>query len=377
MKPSVRTTLHGAPDPVTLARGSVEGVVDEHAARAQIGQLIWMSPILRQVTGTEVGSRAHLFDDTLDHLRDTMLRKAQTPPENGGLDLQEVVRLGEIDGWIRQLAIRVVKTSVRTARRARTRAGVDLPIPVGPAGDTPGPEPAGPNGTRPGRPSWQDERLAVSKPGAALQSCARWRTHELGLPPLEHRAGPSADRLAAAVAADPMLVSRVIARLLGDRRADVPATVVERDLSAHLMASYRRSDCELLLSEPPLIAAVLVLASVTPRPRIAHLVTRTAQQLLSSHVPGDTRWARLAGDLTSAYVEVLADVPSESSPVQTGPRDADAERAAQERLSRHVDRAMRFPGAPLGRTPETVTAALARLIVDAERVSGTRAALAA
>jgi len=361
-----------------LARRSVEGVVDEHAARAQIGQLIWMSPILRQVTGTEVGSRVHLFDDTLDHLRDTMLRKAQTPPENGGLDLREVVRLGEIDGWIRQLAIRVVKTSVRTARRARTRAGMDLPIPIGAAGDIRDPEPAeSRTGTRPERPPWQDERLAVSKPGAALQSCARWRAHELGLPALEHRTGPAADRLAALVTADPMAVSRVITRLLGARRADRAGTAVERDLSTHLMASYRRSDLALLLSEPPLISAVLVLASVTPRPRIAHVVTRTAQQLVSSRVPGDAGWARLAGDLTRSYVEVLADVPSESSPIQCGPRDADAERAAQQRLSQVVDRAARFPGAPLGRTAQTVTAALGRLIVDAERVSGTRAALAA
>ncbi|ACV79067.1 hypothetical protein Namu_2721 [Nakamurella multipartita DSM 44233] len=360
-----------------LARRSVEGAVDERSARAAIGQLIWMSPILRQVTGTEVGSCLHLFDDALDHLRDTMLRKAQTPPESGGLDLREVARLGEIDGWIRQLAIRVVKTSVRTARRARTRTGMDLPIPIGPAGATPDPEPADhPAGAEPERPPWQDERLAVSKPGAALQSCARWRAHELGLPSLAHRCGPDADRLAAAVIADPAFVTRTINRIVG-MRADLAVGAVERALSAHLTSSYRRSDLLVLRAEPPLIAAMLVLASVTPRPRIAHVVTQTAKDLLFSRAPGDPGWERVARDLTSAYVEALADVPSESAPVQSGPRDAGTERAAQQRLHRILNLAARYPGAPVGDTPEAVAAALARLIIDAERVSGTRAAAAA
>lgn len=361
------------PDPVQVARRFAAGDLDEQAARRSIGQAVWMSPILPRVAGLEVAGRRHLFDEVLDALRDTMFRKVQTPPEDGGLDLAQVASRGEIDGWIGQLARRVVKTSARTARRARTRSGVTILTPVVDAesvtlttGANHGDRPVDVEHRR------RQDQLAASKPGAALQSCARWYTHDLGLPVLPHLTGSGAAALAEQVTADPLLAARLVRSLHDDPRSDPGAT--HPGLVAQLLGGYGRSHLGVLRGEPPLVPAVLLLASVSPRPRVPHAVTRTVKQLMTLAAPGDARWERMSRDLTGAYVESLADVPSESSPTQAGPRSGQAETAAHERLDELIAAVTAYPGAPLGRTRALVRRHLFRLLVRAEQVADARLA---
>lgn len=362
------------PDPVQVARRFAAGDLDEQAARRSIGQAVWMSPILPRVAGLEVAGRRHLFDEVLDALRDTMLRKVQTPPEDGGLDLAQVASRGEIDGWIGQLARRVVKTSARTARRARTRCGVNILTPVVDAesvtvttGVNHDDRPVDAQHRR------RQDRLAASKPGAALQSCARWYSHDLGLPELPHLTGAGAAALAEQVTADPLLAARLVRFLHDNSSPGLDPGDTHPGLVAQLRG-YGRSDLGVLRGEPPLVPAVLLLASVSPRPRVPHAVTRTVKQLLTLAAPGDARWERLSRDLTGAYVESLADVPSESSPTQIGPRSGQAEAAAHERLDELIAAATAYPGAPLGRTRGLVRGHLFRLLVRAEQVADARLA---
>ena len=111
------------PDPVQVARRFAAGDLDEQAARRSIGQAVWMSPILPRVAGLEVAGRRHLFDEVLDALRDTMFRKVQTPPEDGGLDLAQVASRGEIAWSGRQLLSRPSPSTSRTSIRSVTGGG--------------------------------------------------------------------------------------------------------------------------------------------------------------------------------------------------------------------------------------------------------------
>ena len=132
------------------------------------------------------------------------------------------------------------------------------------------------------------------------------------------------------VGQDPTLPARAVAHLL----APVADTGDEHpDLLEHLRSTYRRADLTVLHGEPPLVAAVLVLASVTPRPRVAHVVARTMKQLMALLVPGDAGWEKASRTLTGAFIESLADLPSESAPNRAGPRTGEAERAGEKRKS--------------------------------------------
>lgn len=327
----------------------------------------------------------------MDHLRDTMRAKCLAAPTNGGLDLAIVAESGEIKTWVSALARKVAySTSARTARRRRQRCGLDItlsPVPdenrftyddvahAGNLGISPLAVAFGAEAVdEEERQSWRATRMDRSKPGARLQDFARWKQADFGLPSIGRPAGQNTAALADLVSADIRVVARTAHALI------YPATASESinpHLAGLLLSAYTPSDLEILVTEDQADVGAIVLAALTPRPKVAENVGRAMKVIIQGRRPGDGKWSLLSRRLTVAYLESIADTVSENSPHSKSPRTPEAEQAAVADYERLAEQATRFAGQPLGPLVCLVTGEMERTLVQADEVVGRQAAQAA
>lgn len=371
-----------------IARQAVDGELEGRTARAMLAELVHRSGVAVEVSMYEytlnVQARSDVAESVAAKLAEWVL------DEDDPFFSLEHVATGSLCGWARQCGLQIVRRhdAVRPRRLAREVSLVDPVPPMVLEAHRNGPYRsyhlsqafAGASSeelflTEAGRDMAQrEERVLAEIRGARLESrprvIASTLRRELGLPALcVPRDDTDREFVRSRCEADPLLAARswrTMLDILEDPQLGRSATD-ERLLS--LWDDYSVEDLLKLEKYPPSAIQMIVVGSLAPAPKMSRGALRTMTRLVKAKRNPCTRpWQELVTALVASYVAQHTRAISEFDDTSDEISKAAMRRAAALDAAQWPDvleRAMAFPGAPLGTDPEDVEAELAEAMAAA------------
>ncbi|WP_156250825.1 hypothetical protein [Pseudactinotalea terrae] len=379
-----------------VARGIAEtaaaGALDSRESAHRIAALIATSPIIDEVSTYTAGLSQQQRADLADSLRWQLVRTV-LDAERGFFDLDRL-RTASFAGWLRQTAIAFShRDAVVRPRSAADRLTVLWDTTPGQMDDTTEQE-------------WQQRHISEHAPVASSaeeQACtggfwdlvedpeqmvtktkgmrAAARTFALSVAVRRSMSLPrlcvpaeETDRqwVLETCQADPNAAARAlraVVELLCGLRDGMPE-VDERLLA--LWDDFSLEQLQSLESAPAPMVDVLVVGQVQPAPKPSRTVLRALRKSAKDLVPS-RGWHDIATHLVASFVarttSPVSDFDGVSDEVSRAALVAEAKRLAQQ-WPTYVQRALAWPGQPLGCDEEEITDRLARTLHDLTEGSG-------